>query len=152
MTAQRRELEFQDLGEVIRELHRLRDNGYDRAGTWTLGQVSDHLAIFFRGSLDGFTQKVPWIIRALFGWMMFRYIIRRRAMPTGIKVPRSFLPQDVRDDRVAVDELTQLIDRFCEREGEYEPSPLFGNLTRDEWTQLHLIHCAHHISFLVPKE
>ena len=152
MPAQRRELEFQDLGEVIGELHGLRDNGYDRAGAWTLGQVSDHLAVFFRGSLDGFTQKVPWIIRALFGRMIFRSIIRRRGMRAGIKVPKSFLPQDVRDDHVAVDELTQLIDRFRNHEGEYEPSPLFGHLTRHEWTQLHLVHCAHHISFLVPAE
>ena len=31
------------------------------------------------------------------------------------------------------------------------PSPLFGKMSRDELTRLHLIHCAHHLSFLTPK-
>ena len=30
------------------------------------------------------------------------------------------------------------------------PHPFFGPLTRAEWTRLHCIHCAHHLSFALP--
>ena len=36
------------------------------------------------------------------------------------------------------------------RATEVHPSPFFGRLTPDQWRQLHLIHTAHHLSFLVP--
>ncbi len=29
--------------------------------------------------------------------------------------------------------------------------PLFGPLTKDEWDQYTRLHCAHHLSFAVPK-
>ncbi len=148
--AQRRSLQFSEMREVIADIQLLHDAGYDRAGNWSLSQVCDHLAVFFRGSLDGFTQKLPWIIRVLFGRMIFRSIIRK-GMGEGIKVPKGFLPGDARDDARAATELIELIERFRDHSGEYQPSPLFGQLTREEWTQLHLIHCAHHLSFLVPR-
>ena len=148
---QRRPLDFQDLEQVLLDVRHLSADGYDRLGTWTLGQVCDHLAIFFRGSLEGFTQKVPWLIRVLLGRMLFRHIIRRRGMGEGIKVPRSFLPGDAGDDAASAEQLVELIERFRTHAGEYEPSPLFGRLSRDEWTQLHLIHCSHHLSFLIPQ-
>jgi len=43
------------------------------------------------------------------------------------------------------------IRRFAEHPGEMQPSPLFGKMTRDQWTDLHLIHASHHLSFLLPK-
>jgi hypothetical protein len=147
----RRPLEFHDMHEVVADVQRLQDEGYDRAGNWTLSQVCDHLAIFFRGSLDGFSQKVPWLIRVLLGRMIFRWIMRR-GMGEGVKVPKGFLPGDPRSDSAAAEDLIQLVERFRNQVGEYQPSPLFGRLSRDEWTRLHLIHCAHHLSFLVPHD
>jgi hypothetical protein len=148
----RRPLDFHDLDEVIADVEHLHQSGYDRVANWTLAQVSDHLAIFFRGSLDGFSQKLPWLIRVLFGRPMFRSIIRRRRMGENIMVPRSFLPGDPREDAPAVEQLIGLVQQFQDHAGDYRPSPLFGQLTRDEWTQLHLIHCSHHLSFLLPHE
>ena len=30
--------------------------------------------------------------------------------------------------------------------------PFFGPLTHAEWCRLHTIHCAHHLSFVLPSE
>jgi hypothetical protein len=147
----RRPLDFQSLDQLTAELVRLRDSGYTQAGNWTLGQISDHLAIFFRGSLDGFSQRVPWLIRITVGKLILRSIFKNRGMREGVKVPQSFLPGDPRDDARSVDELLALIDRFRDHPGDYHPSPLFGHLTRQQWTELHLIHAAHHLSFLTPE-
>jgi hypothetical protein len=31
------------------------------------------------------------------------------------------------------------------------PSPFLGELTRDQWDQLHCRHCELHLSFLIPE-
>jgi hypothetical protein len=50
-----------------------------------------------------------------------------------------------------VQSLIPLIERFGDHQGGYQPSPLFGAPSREEWSGLRLIHAAHHVSFLVPK-
>jgi len=148
----RQQLEFADLDRLAAELTRLRDTGYTPQGNWTLGQICDHLAIFFRGSLDGFSQRVPWLIRVTLGKLILRSIFKNRGMREGVKVPKSFLPGEPGDDAESVATLLELIDRFRAHPGDYHPSPLFGHLSREQWTALHLIHAAHHLSFLTPGE
>ncbi len=147
----RRTLDFRTLDELEDDLRRLRDAEYDRAGRWSLARVCDHLAIFFRGSLDGFDTMLPWIVRVTVGAWMWRSILKRRGFREGIQAPKVFLPGEPRDDRAAADELLELVQRFRGYQGESRPSPLFGQLTREQWTELHLIHSAHHLSFLVPR-
>ena len=50
------------------------------------------------------------------------------------------------------DRLIQLIQRFQQHQGSLHPSPLFGPLTRQQWDDLHVIHCSHHLGFLIAKE
>ncbi|MCC6125923.1 MAG: DUF1569 domain-containing protein [Pirellulales bacterium] len=147
----RRSLQFQGLNDAIDDIRLLQRVGYERRGNWSLGQICDHLAIFFRGSLDGFDTKFPWIVRATVGKFVLRRIFEAGKMRTGVKVPKRFLPAGVRADAVAADELVELIDRFGRKSEPLEPSPIFGPLTKEEWTKLHLIHCAHHLRFLMPK-
>ncbi len=147
---ERRKLDFRDFNDLLGDLQRLR-GGYLRAGNWTLSQVCDHLAIFFRGSLDGFGRMMPWLVRVTLGKLILRSILRNRGMRSGVKVPAHFLPGDPREDAAAADELAGLVERFRRHEGPLHPSPLFGRLSREQWTELHLIHASHHMSFLVPE-
>ncbi len=146
----RRELEFHALDDVRRDVDALHAAGYHRLGNWTLGQTCEHLGIFFRGCLDGFTQRAPWYTRP-FGGLILRRVLRSGRMPTGVKVPADWLPgPPTGDDRAAVEHLVALLARFEQHAGPLHPSPLFGPLSRETWARLHLIHCAHHLSFLVP--
>jgi hypothetical protein len=147
---ERRKLDFRELEEVVADIEQLQSVDYLRAGNWTLGQICDHLAIFFRGSLDGFAERAPWVMRFFFGKPILWMILRNRGMMTGVKAPASFLPADTRNDALAARELIELIQRFRDHDGDLQPSPLFGKLNRRQWTDLHLIHCAHHLSFLAP--
>lgn len=36
-------------------------------------------------------------------------------------------------------------------DGPFVNHPVLGALTKDEWTQFHCMHCAHHLSFAVPQ-
>jgi hypothetical protein len=149
---QRRQLDFKDLDELTAEVDRLHRGGYRRAGHWDLAQVCDHLSYFVEGSLDGFTFRVPWLIRFVFGRWGLRRILKKRRMGERYWTPQKPLPQPGGDERAAVARLKQLVERLRNHPGELHRSPFFGKLTPEQWRDLHLIHAAHHLSFLIPKE
>jgi hypothetical protein len=146
-----RELHFTDFAQVDAEVSRLHRGGYEKLGQWDLGQVCDHLCFFVNGSLDGFTFKVPWIFKALFGRMVLRRILGQGKMKAGIPTPQKPPPAAGGDEAAAVARFQQAIGQFQAHRGELQPSPFFGALTPDQWRTLHLIHCAHHLGFLAPE-
>ena len=145
----RRKLSFDTFEEILTEVDELLESGYEQAGNWSLGQICNHLAIFLRGSVEGFSFKLPAPIRFLLYHLIFKRILRDKKMATGVRVPKSFLPpEEKRDDAIEVANFKEALDAFMHHKGEYHKSPGFGKLTREEWHQLQLIHCAHHLSFL----
>jgi hypothetical protein len=50
-----------------------------------------------------------------------------------------------------VAKLKTAVERFIAHTGPVKPSPLFGAMTRETAEQIQRVHCAHHLSFLVPK-
>jgi hypothetical protein len=150
MTAARRDLRFDDFDQLMAEVRTLQSGGYRRCGNWTLSQVCDHLAIFLRGSMRGFPTQMPWILRVTVGRFFLRRILRKKKMPTGFKVPGVYLPGDPVNDLAAVEAFLKTVREYRDYSGRPAPSPFAGPLTRDEWDRLHLIHAAHHLSFLQP--
>lgn len=156
-TPARRSLTFRDLDDIIRDIETLHAHGYDRAGNWGLTQVCRHLADWMRFPLDGFP-KNPWPVRLILSAMKvtvgrkaLRDILKNGSMPSG----KPTLPQTVAsptaDDDKAVAEIREIVSRFKRHNGPVHPSPLFGEMDLATATRLQLIHCAHHLSFLVPK-
>jgi hypothetical protein len=148
---QKRELAHRDLDEVLAELDRLRAKGYERAGAWDLAQIADHLTYFIQGSLDGFTFRVPWLLKVLFGRFFLRRILKQRRMRASIPTPQKPLPEPGGDEVAAVARLREVIERLKAHPGELHDSPFFGHLTPQQWREFHTIHCAHHLAFLIPK-
>jgi len=146
-----RQLQFNDFAEVQAEVDRLHQRGYEKLGQWDLAQVCDHLTYFVQGSLDGFTFRVPWLLKVLFGRFVLRRILKQRRMKEGGFTPQKPLPAAGGDEPAAVVRFKQSIERFQAHPGEFQPSPFFGHLTPQQWRDLHLIHCAHHLGFLAPR-
>jgi hypothetical protein len=149
---QARTLDFRDCQSVCEELDRLHKVGYDKAGTWDLAQACDHLTYFIDGSLDGHQFRVPWLMKVLFGRIVLGRILKQRRMKAGITTPQKPLPQPGGDEAAAVARLKHALQRLAAHQGELHPSPFFGYLTPQQWLDLHLIHCAHHLVFFNPKE
>jgi hypothetical protein len=156
MTVTRRQLKFASFDDVVAEVERLQAGGYDKAGTWDLAQVCDHLAAWATYPVQGFP-KPPLpialmlrLVRATLGRGMYEKYMRE-GMPAG----KPTMPQSVAapggDTAAAVERLKAAYARFKAHAGDYLPSPLFGKLTRDEATALQLRHAEHHLGFLVPK-
>jgi Protein of unknown function (DUF1569) len=148
--ATRRELKFDNLDQVMPEVDRL-VRGYTTVGKWTLGQICNHLAAGIRMSVHGYEGKPPaWLVRKMLGPMIFKQILRSGKFPEGSRSPDVFVPKPGLDDRTEAEGLRATLAEFAAHQGPLPESAVFGPVTREQWTQLHKIHCAHHLTFVLP--
>jgi hypothetical protein len=144
-------LECQDFAAVLIKLDRLHQGGWEKRGQWDLAQACNHLAYFIEGSLDGHPYKVPWLLKVLLGRFVLRRILTQRKMKPGVPTPHKPLPPPGEDQAAAVARLKQALARLQAHQGELHASPFFGHLTPEQWRELHLIHCNHHLGFLTQR-
>jgi hypothetical protein len=157
MGTARRDLTFATLDDAARDAEHLLAVGYERAGNWDLAQVCGHLTEWLRYPLDGYP-KAPlvicpllWLAKVTVGRSMRDEILRTGKFRSGGRTMPETVPQPGGDSAAAVARFQETAARFQAHAGGFDPSPLFGQMTRDEWLRLNLAHCAHHLSFLVPK-
>ena len=165
-TAPARRLEFQTLEQAVEEAEHLSQNGYDQTGRWNLANVCHHceiwLASTFRNPIRPplIGRPVLAVVRHTIGPGMLRRVLESGRMPSGSPTVPSTDPVAAKppseasseaNDASAIASLRKTIKAFDEHEGLILPSPLFGAMTRDQADQLHRIHLAHHLGYLVPK-
>ena len=148
---ERRQLRFDRYEDVLQEAERLAAAGYDRVGNWGLGQACEHLATVMGMSLDGFPGRMPWPVRLAARWLVMKRLLRHEVFRRRVPAPSFLRPKDSLDDRAALERLRAAVTRLQAHQGEMKPSPIFGRLTPEEWREIHLWHCEHHFSFLLPK-
>lgn len=155
--AERRQLRFATLAEVVRDAEALLSKGYDKTGKWDLSQCCRHLAFWMTCPIDGFG-KAPlpvrlflWFARNTFGPGQLKKILSSGFKP-GVPTDPKSVPVPGGDEQEAVTRLKLAAERFETHTGAIHPSPFFGPMTKETALQLQLIHAAHHLSFLVPRE
>lgn len=146
----RRRLSFTVLAEVMPEVTRLRQ-GHRAVGNWTLAQTCRHLADSFHGSIDGFRTDRHRIMRTLFGRRALGRVFATHRIDEGFTVTDRLNPPADSDPEESAARLDAALRRFIEHTGPWGIHPFFGRLTGAEWTRLHCIHCAHHLSFVIPS-
>ncbi len=146
-----RTLHFETYADAIAEIERLQRDGYEQHGRWSLGQMCAHLSFYYRGSLNGFGFMLPWIVRVLLGRRLLRRFLTR-GMSYGMPTTRRSAPPTEVEDQAAAHESLELLHRLAAHDGPLHASPLAGAMTVDEWRRLHLVHTAHHLSLLTPRE
>lgn len=147
--AERRSLTFANLEEVMPDVDRLLA-GHQTVGNWTLAQICNHLAAAIQGSIDGFDVRAPWFLRITLGKMMKRKVLASGKLQEGVKLPDEALPKPGLDARAEAEALRACIRLFPAHTGPMAAHPFFGPMSHAEWTRLHTIHCAHHLSFVLP--
>lgn len=147
--AERRALTFATLDRVMPDVDVLLE-GYTVAGNWSLGQVCNHLATSIRMSVEGYPSRAPWLVRKLVAPRVLRKILRSGRIPDGVKTPEPYVPKPGLDDRAEAEALRATLHLFAANTGPLAEHPFFGRLSPEDWTRLHCIHSAHHLSFVLP--
>jgi hypothetical protein len=148
----RRTLRFHDFDAVLRDARALLAGGYSRAGNWSLGQVCQHLATVFGMSLDGFPSRAPWPIRLVARTFVLGRILRHKVFYLRAPSPKYLQPPGSVEDAAGLQRLEESVKRLAGHTGAMQPHPIFGELTAEQWLEVHLWHCEHHFSFLLPRE
>lgn len=151
----RRQLDLRTLADVLAEFERLHAGRYARAGTWDLATMCDHIDKALRVGMAGTPVPLPMAIRILgrvFGGLVYRRIVKTRRFPTGVSIPKPFVPEMGCDAAGAIGQLRETVRSANAFAGPLKRHPLFGRITVDEWRELMVIHAQHHLSFLVPVE
>jgi hypothetical protein len=147
-----RALRFENLAQVAVEVERLRRRGYARAGQWGLAQVCEHLALALEATMTGFPRPFPWWVRRLLGPPLGVCILLTGRFPAGLPMPAGVAPPAGVAEEEALRHLRQALEQFQRFGGSLAPHPAFGRLSRRQWERLSLLHCAHHLSFLLPRD
>ena len=157
-TAERRDVKFDHLDQIVDEANRLLNEGYESVGKWDLSQVAGHCECWLRYPMDGFPKAgfpvnmMLWMMKKTIGKGALKKILDSKSMKEGQPTMPESVPQsDAKSDSDAVAKLTETVNRFKDFDGEFHGSPIFGDMDRETLTNLHLVHCAHHFSFLSPK-
>ena len=143
---QRRKLKFRDPESAAAEVDRLR-KGYKNVGEWTLPQTCKHLDMAIRYSMQPAPERKN--TQTFMQWLLLRGILLFGRIPTGVAAPKRITPPDDTPDS-AIDGFLGALDEMKTFRGEFAPHPRLGKLTRRDYMNLHLVHCAHHFGFLIP--
>ncbi len=148
----RRQLDLRSGDEVIKEIERLREGGYEKAKNWNLTQVCEHLDATMTGGMDGFGFRLPWILRATVMKWAFRHFLKRRVLLSGAPTFPILKPaaSGTDDDAETIAHCVATIQRASEFSGSLDDYALLDNLSVADWRDFMWIHAAHHLSFLRP--
>ncbi len=120
-------------------------------GNWQLGRAFEHLARSIEMALDGARFRASWYIRLL--GPLFKKRMLTRPMPAGFRLPAYagavLIPEDECEMQEALRHLRSAVTRSLATTHRH-PSPVLGQLTPDEWDQLHCRHAELHFSFFIP--
>jgi Protein of unknown function (DUF1569) len=149
--AGRRKLDFASLQEVLADADRLSSGPITMLGNWSAGQIFRHLATAYNGSIDGFTMTFPWYFRLMA--TVFKKKLVAMPMPPGFNLPgagaKEMAPAPASTEE-GLAELHSAVARL-ENDSRRARHPMLGDLTKEQWNQVHLNHANLHMSFLVPQ-
>lgn len=159
--APRRTVRYATLDDLARDLDAIEAGHLAgtlvTSGNWTPGENLHHCGKVWSLSLDGFPPdaKPPAIVKFVVKTFFKKTAVSGKPAPIGIKFPRgledAFGPKAGASFSEGMVAMRDAVARVSRGERFTKPSPLFGQLTHDEWLRLHLGHCSTHLSFLHPQ-
>jgi hypothetical protein len=89
-------------------------------------------------------------VRKTLGPVIKKKILKSGEIKEGMKTLESLAPKPDLDDRAEAEALRASIAYYLAHPLPRASHPFFGRMTAEEWDRLHCIHCAHHLSFVLP--
>jgi hypothetical protein len=117
-------------------------------GNWSAGKVLGHIAAWIDYAFDGYPMNPPWFVRII-GRMMKGPMLKQPRMKPGFRIrgaPEGTYGVAEMSVQEGAARLRKAISRFQNQQP--GPNPIFGPLTKDQWTRMHLNHASLHLGFL----
>ncbi len=149
MKAGRRPLTFTSLDRVMPDVDQLLA-GHTTVGEWSLGQICNHLTTALTWTVEGYPRLVPWVVRKTAGPLLLKRILKTGQFPDRIKLPGRYQPKPDLDERAEAEALRAAFWHFAAHAGPLSDHPMAGQIARADWERFHCIHCARHLSFVLP--
>jgi hypothetical protein len=146
----RRDVHYRSFEELVADGESLQAGPVRVVGNWSAGQVFQHLAKAFNGSVDGFPTTFPWYVRVVA--RLFKKRLLGGSMPPGMRLPGKLAEQLVPEPTSQESGWANLRAAAArlEREPRRARHPALGALSKAEWEKIHLAHASLHMSFLWP--
>lgn len=151
--AERRELKFQNLDEVVAEVERLASGEVRTTGNHSFGQILNHLALSHDVAAGrGQAPPPPFYMRLMMP-LMRRMVINSKPLEPGIKLPAKgeayFWPDKEFDVPATVNYFKESVD-YYKSNGPLAKHPFFGKISKADCDELNCRHAALHLSFVHP--
>jgi hypothetical protein len=148
MRPERRSLSFDNYLQVVAHVRELAPAHHTTAD-WSLAQICHHLTASFIGSMEGFDLSNHRLKRLLLKRKMLQVALSK-GIPRNYMVDPNLTPPPEVDLQEAIHALANAIQRYENHRGVLHAHPLFGKMSREVWDKVHCVHCAHHLSFVIP--
>lgn len=152
-TAERRELTFQTMDEVVAEVERLAAGEVRTTGNHSFGQILNHLALSHDVSTGKAVAPPPPFFMKLMMPLMKRMVINDKPMKPGLNLPAKgetfFWPDEEIDVPTGLQKFKESVE-YYNSNGPLEKHPFFGKVTKAESDGLNCRHAALHLSFVHP--
>lgn len=150
-TADRRELHFATLDEVLADAEAVTDQ-CTATGNWTPPQIIDHVAFGVHMLNHGIDLKIPLPMKFL-GRTLKLFGMHTKSMKPGIKPPAKVAAAFAPPPDITLDEAKQKLRAevaYANEHGMHHPSPLFGKMTPQECIEMNCRHAELHFGFVQP--
>ncbi len=130
--------------EILKRTDALNENSERQWGKMTVGQMLWHcqfpISIGVKNELKG---NGNLIVRLFFKKSMYNDKPWRKNLPTSPAL-KAKVEKDLTEEKI---ELKQLVNDFyeCRKRNEWNPHPLFGKLSHDQWDKMQYKHLDHHL-------
>ncbi|HEX8323933.1 MAG TPA: DUF1569 domain-containing protein [Tepidisphaeraceae bacterium] len=147
--AERRTLQFSTAEDVATDVARLR-HGYVGTGSWSLPQTCYHLNWVMQSSMKPGPAPAD-TPEQIARRPLLQQMLATGKIPNGLPAPDEAVPPaDV--PLSAVDTFLSTLEQFGRFAGPFAAHRLFGKISDDDRRRQQILHCAHHLSYLVPAE
>ena len=119
-------------------------------GNWTLAQILCHIADtmeFFLSQQEGAIQVPDFIQNTVGKLLLYKFFLFGK-MDRGLKNPIKKGEPNNGDFSIELERVITLSKKFKDHTGTFNKHPVFGSLSREELTKLHLLHCSNHFSYI----
>ena len=130
--------------EIVDRINKLTPETQRRWGKMNVAQMMAHCQLPIKAAYGTHKVEGSFLLR-LFGPMFKSVLYNSRPYKKGLPTDTSYVIADEKDFEKEKTELLELISQFEENRIITTPHPVFGKMTKDQWSKATWKHLDHHL-------